>query len=166
MCLVPPRQQNDTSHSGQISTVQYSAVRVLSDSYCTVRQAGGLGQESERPSAAWVANVPIDIKLKMQQFPEANLIVVQLCRSMLDTLLTIAGYRNKNHALIVIRYHLYLLSHRGGGHVATRFGRLTMFTGATKIVKPEGQEPDEFEQTVAQELFNLEVCLTLSSAPY
>lgn len=33
----------------------------------------------------------------------------------------------------------------------------TMFTGATKIVKPEGQEADEFEQTVAQELFNLEV---------
>ncbi|CAM9152267.1 unnamed protein product [Sphacelaria rigidula] len=32
-----------------------------------------------------------------------------------------------------------------------------MFTGATKIVKPEGQEPDEFEQTVAQELFNLEM---------
>ena len=36
-----------------------------------------------------------------------------------------------------------------------------MFTGATKIVKPEGQEPDEFEQTVAQELFNLEVCFVL-----
>ena len=34
---------------------------------------------------------------------------------------------------------------------------VTMFTGATKIVKPEGQEADEFEQTVAQELFNLEV---------
>lgn len=33
-----------------------------------------------------------------------------------------------------------------------------MFTGATKIVKPEGQEADEFEQSVAQELFNLEVC--------
>ncbi|CAN0069612.1 unnamed protein product [Ascophyllum nodosum] len=32
-----------------------------------------------------------------------------------------------------------------------------MFTGATKIVKPEGQEADEFEQTVAQELFNLEM---------
>lgn len=32
-----------------------------------------------------------------------------------------------------------------------------MFTGATKIVKPEGQDADEFEQTVAQELFNLEV---------
>lgn len=32
-----------------------------------------------------------------------------------------------------------------------------MFTGATKIVKPEGQEADEFEQQVAQELFNLEV---------
>lgn len=36
-----------------------------------------------------------------------------------------------------------------------------MFTGATKIVKPEGQEADEFEQTVAQELFNLEVKLLL-----
>lgn len=34
-----------------------------------------------------------------------------------------------------------------------------MFTGATKIVKPEGQEADEFEQTVAQELFNLEVSI-------
>lgn len=34
-----------------------------------------------------------------------------------------------------------------------------MFTGATKIVKPEGQEADEFEQMVAQELFNLEVML-------
>lgn len=36
--------------------------------------------------------------------------------------------------------------------------QVTMFTGATKIVKPEGQEADEFEQSVAQELFNLEVC--------
>ena len=35
-----------------------------------------------------------------------------------------------------------------------------MFTGATKIVKPEGQEADEFEQTVAQELFNLEVSVS------
>lgn len=34
-----------------------------------------------------------------------------------------------------------------------------MFTGATKIVKPEGQEADEFEQSVAQELFNLEVSM-------
>lgn len=43
-----------------------------------------------------------------------------------------------------------------------------MFTGATKIVKPEGQEADEFEQTVAQELFNLEVrelLLLVSGAP-
>jgi small subunit ribosomal protein S7e len=32
-----------------------------------------------------------------------------------------------------------------------------MFTGAKKIVKPEGQTPDEFEHQVAQELFNLEV---------
>lgn len=37
-----------------------------------------------------------------------------------------------------------------------------MFTGATKIVKPEGQEADEFEQTVAQELFNLEVSVVFS----
>lgn len=28
---------------------------------------------------------------------------------------------------------------------------------STKIVKPEGQKADEFEQTVAQELFNLQV---------
>ena len=34
----------------------------------------------------------------------------------------------------------------------------TMFTGRKKIVKPEGQTPDEFEEQVAQELFNLEVC--------
>jgi hypothetical protein len=32
-----------------------------------------------------------------------------------------------------------------------------MFTGRKKIVKPEGQLPDEFEEQVAQELFNLEV---------
>lgn len=32
-----------------------------------------------------------------------------------------------------------------------------MFTGASKIKKPEGQTADEFEQQVAQELFNLEV---------
>ncbi|DBA01623.1 TPA: hypothetical protein N0F65_011379, partial [Lagenidium giganteum] len=32
-----------------------------------------------------------------------------------------------------------------------------MFTGRSKIVKPEGQTPDEFEQQVAQELFNLEM---------
>ncbi|KAJ0402513.1 hypothetical protein ATCC90586_002683 [Pythium insidiosum] len=31
-----------------------------------------------------------------------------------------------------------------------------MFTGAAKIKKPEGQTADEFEQQVAQELFNLE----------
>ena len=35
-----------------------------------------------------------------------------------------------------------------------------MFTGRTKIVKPEGQTPDEFEQQVAQELFNLEMSAT------
>lgn len=34
-----------------------------------------------------------------------------------------------------------------------------MFTGSAKIVKPAGQSPDEFEQQVAQELFNLEVRL-------
>ena len=34
-----------------------------------------------------------------------------------------------------------------------------MFTGRKKIVKPEGQTPDEFEEQVAQELFNLEVRL-------
>ena len=34
---------------------------------------------------------------------------------------------------------------------------LSMLTGATKIVKPEGQEADEFEQTAAQELFNLQM---------
>lgn len=32
-----------------------------------------------------------------------------------------------------------------------------MFTGFKKIVKPEGQEASEFENTVAQELFNLEM---------
>ena len=33
-----------------------------------------------------------------------------------------------------------------------------MFTDAnTKIVKPEGQTPDEFELAVASELFNLQV---------
>lgn len=32
-----------------------------------------------------------------------------------------------------------------------------MFTGSAKIVKPAGQSPDDFEQQVAQELFNLEV---------
>lgn len=31
-----------------------------------------------------------------------------------------------------------------------------MFTGRKKIVKPQGQVADEFEQQVAQELFNLE----------
>jgi len=33
----------------------------------------------------------------------------------------------------------------------------SMFTGSNKIVKPAGQQPDAFEQQVAQELFNLEV---------
>ena len=32
-----------------------------------------------------------------------------------------------------------------------------MFTGFKKIVKPEGQEASEFENSVAQELFNLEM---------
>mmetsp|Transcript_29918 Transcript_29918/g.61303 ORF Transcript_29918/g.61303 Transcript_29918/m.61303 type:complete len:205 (-) Transcript_29918:51-665(-) len=32
-----------------------------------------------------------------------------------------------------------------------------MFTGFKKIVKPDGQKPTEFENTVAQELFNLEM---------
>merc|ERR1740115_353777 len=32
-----------------------------------------------------------------------------------------------------------------------------MFNGHKKIVKPAGQEPDDFEEMVAQELFNLEV---------
>jgi len=32
-----------------------------------------------------------------------------------------------------------------------------MFTGKNKIKKPEGQTPDEFEEQVAQELFNLEM---------
>ncbi len=35
-----------------------------------------------------------------------------------------------------------------------------MFTGRKKIVKPEGQTPDEFEEQVAQELFNLEMSAT------
>lgn len=34
---------------------------------------------------------------------------------------------------------------------------LIMFTGRQKIVKANGAEPDEFEASVAQELFNLEV---------
>lgn len=34
-----------------------------------------------------------------------------------------------------------------------------MFTGRQKIVKANGAEPDEFEASVAQELFNLEVKL-------
>lgn len=32
-----------------------------------------------------------------------------------------------------------------------------MFTGRKKILKPDGVKPDEFEELVAQELFNLEV---------
>ena len=36
---------------------------------------------------------------------------------------------------------------------------LNMFTGRKKIVKPAGQQPDQFESLVAQELFNLEVCV-------
>lgn len=32
-----------------------------------------------------------------------------------------------------------------------------MFTGRSKIIKPEGKDVDEFESRVAQELFNLEV---------
>lgn len=41
------------------------------------------------------------------------------------------------------------------------------FAGRQKIVKAAGAEPDEFEATVAQELFNMEVrffhyCLYLS----
>lgn len=36
----------------------------------------------------------------------------------------------------------------------------TMFTGRKKIVKPQGQTPDEFEEQVAQELFNLEMSAT------
>ena len=39
-----------------------------------------------------------------------------------------------------------------------RFGPdAKMFTGRKKIVKPQGQTPDEFEEQVAQELFNLEM---------
>jgi hypothetical protein len=46
-----------------------------------------------------------------------------------------------------------------------------MFTGAKMIVKPEGQVADEFEQSVAQELFNLQVrcyteLLVQASSPY
>lgn len=81
---------------------------------------------------------------------------------MLGTVDVVVGYRRQR--LHVDWYSvLPVLLHRGCGHVAACIGRLTMFTGATKIVKPEGQEPDEFEQTVAQELFNLEVCSTLLS---
>lgn len=36
-----------------------------------------------------------------------------------------------------------------------------MFTGRQKIVKANGAEPDEFEASVAQELFNLEVKSTI-----
>lgn len=36
-----------------------------------------------------------------------------------------------------------------------------MFTGRQKIVKANGAEPDEFEASVAQELFNLEVTTTI-----
>ena len=32
-----------------------------------------------------------------------------------------------------------------------------MFTARRKIVKPAGAEPDEFEQSVAQALFDLEM---------
>ena len=38
-----------------------------------------------------------------------------------------------------------------------------MFTGRQKIVKANGAEPDEFEASVAQELFNLEVMRTTYS---
>lgn len=38
-----------------------------------------------------------------------------------------------------------------------------MFTGRSKIVKANGAEPDEFEASVAQELFNLEVSTSLHS---
>ena len=38
-----------------------------------------------------------------------------------------------------------------------------MFTGRSKIVKANGTEPDEFEASVAQELFNLEVSTSLHS---
>ena len=38
-----------------------------------------------------------------------------------------------------------------------------MFTGRQKIVKANGAEPDEFEASVAQELFNLEVTSTTKS---
>ena len=36
-----------------------------------------------------------------------------------------------------------------------------MFTGRQKIVKANGAEPDEFEASVAQELFSLEVTTTI-----
>ena len=39
----------------------------------------------------------------------------------------------------------------------TDHGLFRMFTGFKKIVKPDGQKPTEFENTVAQELFNLEM---------
>ena len=38
-----------------------------------------------------------------------------------------------------------------------------MFTGRQKIVKANGAEPDEFEASVAQELFNLEVKRSIKS---
>jgi hypothetical protein len=37
-----------------------------------------------------------------------------------------------------------------------------MFTGRQKIVKANGAEPDEFEASVAQELFNLEVIVAVA----
>jgi hypothetical protein len=37
-----------------------------------------------------------------------------------------------------------------------------MFTGRQKIVKANGAEPDEFEASVAQELFNLEVIVVVT----
>jgi hypothetical protein len=37
------------------------------------------------------------------------------------------------------------------------FIRGKMFTGRQKIQKANGAEPDEFESSIAQELFNLEV---------
>jgi hypothetical protein len=39
---------------------------------------------------------------------------------------------------------------------------LIMFTGRQKIVKANGAEPDEFEASVAQELFNLEVIVVVT----
>lgn len=38
-----------------------------------------------------------------------------------------------------------------------------MFTGRQKIVKANGAEPDEFEASVAQELFNLEVTVAVTT---